>query len=188
MTTQTADASTAADTGSPTASGDAGPTTAETGLTTVAVELPGVPPADPPTELLPGRLWQGGCPVDFDWVREQGISVVLDIADADAHPPAGATDGIAYVKAPLVDGEDVPDPVLVQHLAGLVAGMVAQGRTALVHCSFGRNRSGLVASLVVREVLGVTGAEALAHVQARRAGTVNNEVFAAWLRALPAPS
>ncbi|MBC7291445.1 MAG: hypothetical protein H5T83_08960, partial [Actinotalea sp.] len=93
------------------------PTTAETSLTTVPVELPGVAPADPPTELLPGALWQGGCPVDFAWVREQGIGVVVDIADADAHPPAGATDGLAYVKGPLVDGEEVPDPAFTQHLA-----------------------------------------------------------------------
>lgn len=163
------------------------PTTAQTALTTVPVELPGVPPADPPTELLPGRLWQGGCPVDFDWVREQGITVVVDIADADSHPPAGAADGLAYVKAPLVDGEDVPDPVFTQHLARMVAALIADGRAVLVHCTFGRNRSGLVASLVVREVLGVSGAEAVAHVRARRSGTVNNETFAAWLRSLPAP-
>jgi len=166
----------------------ASPTTAETGLTTVPVELPGVAPADPPTELLPGRLWQGGCPVDFDWVRAQGITVVVDIADADAHPPAGATEGLAYLKVPLVDADDVPDPVLVQHLARMVAALIAEGRTVLVHCTFGRNRSGLVAALVVREVLGVPGAEALAHVQARRDGTVNNETFAAWLRSLPAPA
>jgi hypothetical protein len=164
------------------------PTTAETGLTTVPVELPGVAPADPPTELLPGALWQGGCPVDFDWVREEGISVVVDIADADAHPPAGATDGLAYVKAPLVDADDVPDPTFTQHLARMVAGFIRDGRTVLVHCTFGRNRSGLLASLVVREVLGVTGAQAVSHVQARRAGTVNNEAFAAWLRTLPAPA
>lgn len=41
------------------------PAPADVSLTTQAVELPGVDPADPPTELLPGRLWQGGLPVDF---------------------------------------------------------------------------------------------------------------------------
>ena len=121
-------------------------------------------------------------------MREQGIGVVVDIADADAHPPAGATDGLAYVKAPLVDADDVPDPAFTQHLARMVAGMIREGRTVLVHCTFGRNRSGLLASLVVREVLGVTGAAALTHVRSRRAGTVNNEAFAAWLRTLPAPA
>jgi protein-tyrosine phosphatase len=160
---------------------------AQTTLTTDAVELPGVRPADPPTELLPGRLWQGGCPVDFDWVREAGITAVVDIADADAHPPAGATDGLVYLKAPLVDGDSVPDPALTLRLARLVAGLVDDGYRVLVHCTFGRNRSGLMSTLVVRQVLGVTGAEALDHVQARRDDTVNNATFAEWLRALPAP-
>ncbi|GGC03125.1 protein-tyrosine phosphatase family protein [Cellulomonas carbonis] len=163
------------------------PTTAETALTTAAVELPGVRPADPPSELLPGRLWQGGCPVDFGWVREAGITAVVDIADADAHPPAGATDDLLYLKAPLVDGEDVPDPALTLRLAQLVAGLIEDGHRVLVHCTFGRNRSGLMTSLVVREVLGVSGAEALAHVQERRDDTVNNARFAEWLRSLPAP-
>jgi hypothetical protein len=54
--------------------------------TTDPVELPGVDPADPPTELLEGRLWHGGCPVDFAWVRRTGIDVVLDVVDPDAYP------------------------------------------------------------------------------------------------------
>lgn len=156
-------------------------------LTTDPVELPGVRPADPPTELLPGQLWQGGCPVDFDWVRNTGITAVIDIADADTHPPAGATDGLVYVKAPLVDGEDVPDPAVTLRLAALVAGLIGDGYRVLVHCTFGRNRSGLMTSLIVREVLGASGADALAHVQSRRDDTVNNAAFARWLRSLPAP-
>ena len=158
-----------------------------TALTTDPVDLPGVEPADPPTEMLPGRLWHGGCPVDFDWVHRTGIRAVLDFADADAHPPAGATDDLLYLKAPLVDADDVPDPEFTTRLAGLAAGLIAQGYPVLVHCTFGRNRSGLIVSLVVREVLAISGAQALEHVQSRRRGTVNNESFAAWLRSLPAP-
>ena len=161
--------------------------TATTNLTTEPVELPGVPPVDPPTELIAGRLWQGGCPVDFDWVRASRIDAVIDVADPDAHPPAGATDGLIYLKSPLVDGSDLPDPALTLRLAALVAGLIEDGKRVLVHCTFGRNRSGLLASLVVREVLGVSGAEAVGYVQERRDGTVNNTDFAAWLRSLPVP-
>ena len=160
----------------------------ELNWTTDPVELPGVDPADPPSELVPGRLWQGGCPVDFDWVRQTGIDVVLDLADPDAFPPAEAIEGLTYLKCPLVDGDDVPDPGVTLRLAGLVAGLVGEGHRALVHCTFGRNRSGLVATLVVRELLGLTGADALAHVRARRDGVANNEDFAAWLSSLPAPA
>ena len=156
--------------------------------TTDPVQLPGVDPADPPTELLQDRLWHGGCPVDFDWVRATGIDVVVDLADADAYPPAAEVEHLTYLKCPLEDGRDLPDPGVTLRLAALVAGLVADGHRALVHCTFGRNRSGLLATLVVREVLGLSGEQALAHVQQRRRRAVNNEVFAGWLRALPAPS
>jgi hypothetical protein len=155
--------------------------------TTDSVELPGVDPADPPTELVEGRFWHGGCPVDFAWVRRTGIDVVLDVADPDAYPPADEIPGLVYLKCPLVDGEAVPDPGLTLRLAGLVAGLVEDGHRALVHCTFGRNRSGLMASLVVRELLCLGGADALAYVQRRRDRAANNETFAGWLRSLPAP-
>jgi protein-tyrosine phosphatase len=154
--------------------------------TTDPVDLPGVDPADPPTELVPGRLWHGGCPVDFGWVRETGIDVVVDVADADAYPPAAEIEGLTYLKCPLVDAGELPDPAVTLRLAGLVAGLLEDGRRALVHCTFGRNRSGLVTALVVRELLGLSGAEALDFVRRRRDRAVNNEAFAAWLRTLPA--
>lgn len=155
--------------------------------TTDPVDLPGVDPADPPTELVPGRLWHGGCPVDFSWVRETGIDLVLDLADADAYPPATEVEELTYLKCPLVDGGGLPAPELTVRLAALVAGLVADGHRALVHCTFGRNRSGLVTTLVVRELLGLSGSEALDFVQQRRDRAVNNETFAAWLRQLPPP-
>jgi hypothetical protein len=156
-------------------------------LTTDPVDLPGVEPADPPSELVPGRLWHGGCPVDFDWVRATGIDVVLDVADADAHPPADAIEGLTYLKCPLVDGGTVPDPTLTLGLAALVARLVDDGHRALVHCTFGRNRSGLMATLVVRELLGLSGADALAHVRSRRRKVANNAAFEEWLGSLARP-
>jgi protein tyrosine/serine phosphatase len=155
--------------------------------TTDPVDLPGVDPADPPTELIEGQLWHGGCPVDFSWVHDSGIDVVLDLADADAYPPAEQIDGLIYLKCPLVDQEDLPDPGLTLRLAALVAGLVRDGHQALVHCTFGRNRSGLVVTLVVRELLGLSGSDALAYVQARRDRAANNDTFAEWLASLPAP-
>jgi Dual specificity phosphatase, catalytic domain len=155
--------------------------------TTDPVDLPGTDPADPPTELVPGKLWHGGCPVDFDWVRDTGIDLVVDLADADAYPPAAEVDGLTYLKCPLVDGDDLPDPALTLRLAALVAGLVDDGHQALVHCTFGRNRSGLLVTLVVRELLHLSGRDALTHVRDRRDRAVNNETFAEWLTSLSAP-
>jgi protein-tyrosine phosphatase len=161
--------------------------TAPVNWTTDPVELPGVDPVDAPTELVEGRLWHGGCPVDFGWVRRAGIDVVLDLADPDAYPPAEEIDGLIYLKCPLVDGSVMPEPGLTLRLAALVAGLVRERHRALVHCTFGRNRSGLLATLVVRELLGLSGAEALRYVRSRRDGAANNEIFAQWLRSLPTP-
>ena len=156
--------------------------------TTDPVELPGVDPVDPPSELVEGRLWQGGCPVDFAWVRATGIDVVLDLADPDAYPPSEEIDGLVYLKCPLVDTDAVPEPGLTLRLAHLVAGLVRDGHQALVHCTFGRNRSGLLATLVVRDLLGLDGADSLAHVRERRPGVANNEAFERWLTELPPPA
>ena len=57
----------------------------------------------------------------------------------------------------------------------------------LVHCTFGKNRSGLVMALVVRDVLGCDGPTALARVRGVRDNAVNNDAFAEWVRSLPAP-
>jgi protein-tyrosine phosphatase len=87
----------------------------------------------------------------------------------------------------LVAVSSPPDPALTLRLAAMVAGLVDDGYQALVHCTFGRNRSGLVATLVVRELLGLSGRDALAHVRDRRDRAVNNESFARWLSSLTAP-
>jgi protein-tyrosine phosphatase len=156
--------------------------------TTEPVQLPGVDPADPPTELVADQLWHGGCPVDFDWVRGQGVDTVVDLADADAYPPAEQIEGLVYLKCPLEDAGTVPDPSLTLRLAAFVAGLVRDGHQALVHCTFGRNRSGLMATLVVRDLLDLSGAAALDYVRERRDGAVNNDAFAQWLRSLPQPT
>lgn len=155
--------------------------------TTDPVHLPGVEPADPPSEMVEGRLWHGGVPVDYAWIREHEIDTVVDLADADAFPPSAEVDGLNYLKCPLVDGDDLPDEGLTTRLADLVAGLVEDGHRVLVHCTFGRNRSGLLVSLVVRRLLGLSGKEAVGYVQERRQGAVNNETFRAWLASLPAP-
>ena len=139
----------------------------------------------PPAEVLPG-LWWSGLPDDWEVLRGQ-VDAVIDLADPGPGPSAEDLGEITYVKAPLEDGETLPEPVLLDHLTGLVVDLVRQGRRVLVHCTFGKNRSGLVMALVVREVLGCDGPTALAKVRAVRDNAVNNDAFSEWVSSLPAP-
>lgn len=143
------------------------------------------PDVQPACEVLPG-LWQGGLPQDWPAVRAT-VDAVIDVADAGPGPSPDDLGGLTYVKAPLEDGEALPDPVVLDHLTALAADLVRDGRRVLVHCTFGKNRSGLLMTLVVRELLRCDGRTALARVRAVRHRAVNNAGFAAWLSALPAP-
>lgn len=146
---------------------------------------------DPPSTLLPGQLWIAGSPVDWDWVSGQGIEVVLDVADPGPEPGPAllARCGVThYRKEPLVDGEELPDGDRLAELSRLLVDAVRAGRPTLVCCSFGKNRSGLVATLALRELLSCSGAEALGYVRARRHRAVNNRRFAAYVESLPPPA
>jgi hypothetical protein len=62
------------------------------------------------------------------------------------------------------------------------------GQNVLVYCYYGVNRSGLVAALIIRELLRCTGAEALARLRMARKGSVGgNPHFVSYLEGLAAP-
>ncbi len=141
----------------------------------------------PPNEILDGHLWIGGAPVDYAWARACGIDVVVDVSDPDQQPDPRDVQDLDYRKCPLTDGDELPDEEQVAELVRHVVDSVRNGRRVLVHCSFGKNRSGFVVTLAVRELLGVTGAEAVTHVRSRRHRAVNNKTFAAYVESLPVP-
>jgi hypothetical protein len=136
--------------------------------------------------VLP-RLWQSGLPEDWADLRRR-YDVVVDLADPGPGPSADDLGSVSWVKAPLVDGDRLPDLLLLEQLTALVATMVRDGRRVLVHCTFGKNRSGLLMALVVRELLGCDGPTALDRVRAVRHRAVNNAAFSDWVSALPAPA
>jgi protein-tyrosine phosphatase len=138
-------------------------------------------------EILPGLLWQSGSPVDWETVAAHGIDTVVDVngdGDRRLEPVEWfRSESILYLFWPLTDGR-VPDPHDLDLVVDVVVRRIAAGHRALVHCSAGQNRSGLVSALVVRAVRGVSGAEALAYVDRRRELPLSNTAFAAYLRSL----
>lgn len=133
-------------------------------------------------EILPGSLWVRGIP------EARHVEEVDVVVSCLRHPDLelAATMPGAYLSYPMSDGKRLPAglPAIVDDLAG----HVREGRKVVIHCRAGRNRSALLAALVVREVNGCSGAEARRLVQERRPNSLYNEWFAAYLDTLPAPA
>jgi len=111
-----------------------------------------------------------------------GISVVIDLeGDLDAGVPT-RPGHILYVYFPIFD-EGLPDMPKLQAVARMGADLVKSGHRVLSHCGMGYNRSALVAGLILVQ-MGMSGAEAVAHLRGRRPGALFNEVFAAYLAGL----
>lgn len=133
-----------------------------------------------------------------DWDLDAwGLRLVLTLSD---HLPPQAARRFAWGTAgdalergrivfwhwPIEDGP-LPAWETAAYLADSVAAALALGWPVLIHCQEGRNRSGLLAALVVRTVTGCTGAEAVARVRAARPMCLANETFARALEALGPP-
>lgn len=115
-------------------------------------------------------------------IDRHGISVVIDLeGELDTGVPTHPGH-ILYIYFPIYD-EDLPDMPKLQAVARLGADMIKSGHRVLSHCGMGFNRSALVAGLIMVN-LGMSGAEAVAHLRCRRPGALFNEVFAEYLNQL----
>lgn len=92
-----------------------------------------------------------------------------------------------HAHIPIPDGKirNMPDVLRARDVA---LSMVRNGFFTLVHCVAGRNRSGLIGALVIRELYGMTGAQALAFVRERRPNAVDNYWFEKFLNEIGAPT
>jgi protein-tyrosine phosphatase len=68
----------------------------------------------------------------------------------------------------------------------MVADLVQKREGVLVHCRMGFNRSNLVIATALT-YLGMSGPEAVAHLQKLRPGALYNENFAQYVRSLCPP-
>ena len=119
-----------------------------------------------------------------DWgpVDHREISVVIDLEGGLDHGVPTHPGHILYVYFPIYD-EGLPDLPKLQAVARMGADLVRSGHRVLSHCGMGFNRSALVAGLILVH-LGMSGAEAVAHLRRHRPGALFNEVFAEYLAGL----
>ena len=117
-------------------------------------------------------------------IRQYRINAVVNLWHTADPEMRGRV--VAHLHYPLPDGSSV-DSTRVLLIAGHVTRLLRRGFRVLVHCYGGRNRSGLIAALTLREWLGISGAEALRQVQTQRPKSLVNAAFADFLRSLPRP-
>jgi protein-tyrosine phosphatase len=123
---------------------------------------------------------------DWQFLEDHGISVVIDLeGDLDAGVPT-VPNHVLYLYYPIFD-EELPDLDKLKAVARLGATLVGSGHKVLSHCGMGFNRSALVAGLIL-VYLGLSGEEAFDLLRRKRPGSLFNEVFANYLRGLPAPA
>lgn len=129
------------------------------------------------------KLFQGGMPPPGPGLRDAGVDVL--VLCAKENQDASFYEGVTVIFAP---GDDDPRPHRLAHFidgwkeAGLqVAEHVKAGRTVLVTCMAGLNRSGIVTALALRELTGWKGSKIVEHIQNRRPTALCNVTFAKYI-------
>lgn len=140
-------------------------------------------------EILPGQLYQRGklhnTPIDkkLAGLCYYGITYSVALAprlpDEDLQLSAGM---YGYLHKPIPDGRLVEDllPISMQ-----MAEEIRHGGKVLTMCNAGRNRSGLLSALIVRELTGLPGYAAMNVVRHHRPRAIANPHFEEFLRSLP---
>ncbi|MGW2395715.1 protein-tyrosine phosphatase family protein [Kitasatospora sp. NPDC001664] len=145
-------------------------------------EAPG--PEQPWNEIVPG-LWMGGH-VWTDRTGELHLAVVggeFDlVASLYRSPGHGPAPGVEHLVAEMPDARLTGAQLrAAERLAASVTGAVRSGRTVLVRCHSGYNRSGLVTAQALVG-LGHRVPDAIDLIRRRRSPwALNNEVFVQYL-------
>jgi hypothetical protein len=140
-------------------------------------------------EILPGQLYQRG--------KLHGMTPERKVAGLNHY---GITDSVAlapptpdpflscwleerhtYLHLPIPDGRLKMDLLPV---AAKLARTIELGGTVLTMCNAGRNRSGLLSALIVREIAGIPGEAAMEVVRFHRPNALANPYFEAFLEGL----
>lgn len=128
-------------------------------------------------------LYQGPLPPVGDGLKRAGVDVL--VLCAKEWQDASAYVGITVICAP---GDDDTRPQrLVQFLPGWqnaarqVAAHVKAGRTVLVTCMQGLNRSGIVTALALTELTNFSGDQIVNFIQSKRSMALCNPTFAQYI-------
>jgi protein-tyrosine phosphatase len=133
-----------------------------------------------------GTLFVSGEIDDWEEIRRHRINTIVDM-DGGVDPGVPeAPNAILYVYFPILD-EELPCVKKLHAVGRMVAELVQKREGVLVHCRMGLNRSNLVIATALT-YLGMSGPDAVAHLQRLRPGALYNENFAQYVRSLRPPA
>ena len=131
------------------------------------------------SEIEPG-LWIGACPGGESPLFAQAILNLFGLTAYDVRCAA-------YREERLLD-LDVPDEEVLESLVDWVHEQREQGRTVLVHCQEGRNRSALVVALYLRRHRDMRAVDAIQLIRESRGSlALYNGTFVRYLQSLDPP-
>ena len=122
---------------------------------------------------------------DWQLLESHGITIVIDLEGGLDDGVPSVPNHVLYLYYPIFD-EELPDLDKLKAVARLGSSLIQAGHKVLSHCGMGFNRSALVAGMILVH-LGMSGEEAFHLLRSKRPGALFNEVFASYLRGLPAP-
>jgi hypothetical protein len=133
-------------------------------------------------------IWQGRQPETVEQIGDFALLVLTAEDHREKWPQFGESRVCNVAEALLFDDQQTMPEVNLSpahQAASLVAVFARKGRKSLVTCAMGMNRSGLVVALALRDLLGLTGSEAMAMVREKRPGSLFNPAFSEYLESLP---
>jgi protein-tyrosine phosphatase len=137
------------------------------------------------------HLYQGSEPNTVFPPRINGEPFDVLILCAEEYQPVSGFDSrTRLVHAPNDDSFLRPltrqQIVTAARAAKLAASALRCGKTVLVTCHMGLNRSGLVSAMTLHLVYGCSGIEAVKRVKEKRCGALFNKRFVEFLEKIPA--
>jgi protein-tyrosine phosphatase len=139
--------------------------------------------------ILPDRLYQSAYTARAslaecrELVNAHQLDVIVNTWSRADHR---LDDLVQYIHLPLPDGQVTPAVIQkVESLSSEIVFLLQSNKRVLVHCRGGRNRSGLITGLVLKKLLGVSGATAVELVQRARPRALANMHFVRYLCETP---
>ncbi len=114
-------------------------------------------------------------------LQAEGIDVVVCLQQ-QPDPDLENLPWLHYVHVPLFDSRTRPVPAEVTRIAIKVMDYLGTGHKVLVHCTGGRNRSGVVVGEVLWLMHGWNSDKIIETIRAVRPKALTNETFVQYLR------